>query len=663
MGIDPDGKVLPSIMMAGGNHTKNPKKAKDPSAMPVIRDGMQHRAEAGMDIFQDEIVGHEHEPKSLKKKKLTNWWEREDFDCNFYSNSTEEMDYTQELGIIRNSTPAKEQLRNKTMKSVEYKMEKGENEQVAPLLQVLDQKQALYKSVPAIKQVGCHPVVLKDRRFSICGFQSRCLHYLLLLVFLLVLSGASVSAILYMMRLYGDNEAHNTLSSIRQYKKNSPFASELLPEYTWSAIANNNLGGRPSPQSSAYEWLLADPHLATYSTNQKVQRFVLATLYFSTRGGLDWHSSESWLSVSVSECGWYSTTKSNTEICDADGNYLRLSLSSNGLEGTLPAEIGLLSTLIELNLDFNRLTGGIPSTVGNMIRLNYLSLSWNRLSGSLPVEIGNLENLITLSMEGNALDQAIPTEIGQLHRLEKLVLSQRQGGKSGLVGKIPSELGQMESLKELNLQFNKLSGTIPSELMQLQFLQVLVLDFNRLTGTIPTHVGLQQPQQLVQLSLSDNRFEGTIPSQLGNLNQLRGLYLHSNRLTGTIPLELSQLSSTLNRLRLDANRLTGKLPSELGQLTQLEWLLVGKNNLQGGIPMEVGNQLKQLQILQLDNNSMSGGIDSLGGLERLQDLSVNGNSFLGTLPKNLCFLYQNGDMNLKADCFSLDCNCGCFCGA
>jgi len=70
-------------------------------------------------------------------------------------------------------------------------------------------------------------------------------------------------------------------------------------------------------------------------------------------------------------------------------NYL--DLASNDFIGTLPSEIGLLTSLIDLNLENNDFTGTIPSEIGLLTGLNFFSLSNNLLSGSIPSEVEALD--------------------------------------------------------------------------------------------------------------------------------------------------------------------------------------------------------------------------------------------------------------------------------
>jgi Leucine-rich repeat (LRR) protein len=78
-----------------------------------------------------------------------------------------------------------------------------------------------------------------------------------------------------------------------------------------------------------------------------------------------------------------------------------LDLEENRLEGTIPAEIGLLHDLQRLILQSNQITA-LPRTIGHLSNLTYLSVGENNLQ-FIPEEIANLENLESLYINDNPL--------------------------------------------------------------------------------------------------------------------------------------------------------------------------------------------------------------------------------------------------------------------
>ena len=67
-------------------------------------------------------------------------------------------------------------------------------------------------------------------------------------------------------------------------------------------------------------------------------------------------------------------------------------------------------------------------------------------------------------------------------------------------------------------------------------IEILELWDNKLVGPIPTELG--NLDSLTYLDVARKSFTGTIPTELGNLNYLAYLYMEENSLEGTIPLDL-----------------------------------------------------------------------------------------------------------------------------
>jgi hypothetical protein len=99
-----------------------------------------------------------------------------------------------------------------------------------------------------------------------------------------------------------------------------------------------------TPQNKALNWLANNTNLNLYSNATKIQRYALATLFYSTNG-TSWDKKDEWMSNS-NECLWYN---GGSSVC-SNGSVDTLSLSSNNLVGTIPNELALLSNLGEFSV-------------------------------------------------------------------------------------------------------------------------------------------------------------------------------------------------------------------------------------------------------------------------------------------------------------------------
>lgn len=274
------------------------------------------------------------------------------------------------------------------------------------------------------------------------------------------------------------------------------FKYDVLPDYTLLAF-----GYPASPQSRAYYWLENDVNRGDLSAGVALQRFVLATLFYATRGD-HWSRNLSWMAYPESECDWYNN-KFNS-ICNGARQLHTLSLPDNALQGTIPEELELLSSLNIVELQNNDLHGKFPRRIWSSWKhLVFLNLQNNSLSGTLPSDIGALAiatNLNTLNLRSNQFSGYLPTELGLL-----------------------------------KVEFMSLSG-------------------NRFSSTLPTELGTLL--NLEDLYLYDNSFRGTIPSTLGQLSKLTRLELHNNNLSGSVPQELCDLlyRGNLTTLTVDCAR-------------------------------------------------------------------------------------------------------------
>ena len=274
------------------------------------------------------------------------------------------------------------------------------------------------------------------------------------------------------------------------------------------------LNNSQSPQFRAYSWLLDNSDLNEYSEKQLLQRYSLATLYYATSGD-QWLANTFWLS-NFKECYWFGRTGSKKR-CNKKGEVIHLELDLNNLKGSLPPELGLLSSSLEsISLSGgpnSDLVGTLPSELGHLTRLKVLNVRNNDLSGTIPFEIENLKRLEKIDLSQNRFRGEIPTQIGALSNLRVLDVSLNY-----LSGNLPTELGRLKRCQTMSLEDNTLVSTIPTEIGKLRELELLKAGFNEF-DLLPTELGALKSVDFI--SFQNCGIAGTIPTELGNLRKLR----------------------------------------------------------------------------------------------------------------------------------------------
>ncbi|KAF3967819.1 hypothetical protein CMV_008221 [Castanea mollissima] len=114
---------------------------------------------------------------------------------------------------------------------------------------------------------------------------------------------------------------------------------------------------------------------------------------------------------STSPCTWFGIS------CNPAGSVIRINLTSSGLQGSVPPEIGHLTKLEFLHLVNNQFNGSIPQELGKLKSLTRLALYINALEGPIPASLGNLSNLAILYLFDNQISGSIPPELGNLSNL------------------------------------------------------------------------------------------------------------------------------------------------------------------------------------------------------------------------------------------------------
>jgi len=244
-----------------------------------------------------------------------------------------------------------------------------------------------------------------------------------------------------------------------------------------------------SPQLQALRWLsestsarenLQDTSPIDADTDL-AQRYALAVLYFAT-GGDSWkecsqdvtskcessdgsglQSSAHFLSGGP-VCSWFGLTCTNDQKKDI---VTWIDLSKNGLSGSIPNELSLLSDNLELLwLSGNpELGGNLPQWIGKMKHLQSLSFFDSGISGTIPDSLYNLSKLSSLRAYGSKLEGTISTKIGQLKNMQWLWMH----GCEFTGTTIPTELGSLKKLEALTMHGNAFGrDTLPSEVCDLR---------------------------------------------------------------------------------------------------------------------------------------------------------------------------------------------------
>lgn len=367
-------------------------------------------------------------------------------------------------------------------------------------------------------------------------------------------------------------------------------------EVVFNVDENEELESRKGVVTFAYGDIEQNVEVIQGGYEDTIERNALIAFYKATDGD-NWKNNTNWCTDKPLD-DWYGINVNEKR------RVVNIYIDDNNLRGTLPAELGNLSSLRSLEINRNKeLSGPIPKELGNLSNLEHLVFYISGLNGSIPKELGNLSKLRVLGIDNSKLSGSIPTELGNLTCLEELNLSQND-----LSGSIPSTLGNLSKLERLDLSFTALTGPIPKELGNLSNLKTLCLYYigykGGLTGEIPKELG--NLSKLENLWLNGNDLSGSIPPELGNLTCLKSLTLGANDLSGTIPVELGFLKN-LTHLRLEGNELTGVVPIELGNLTMLESFSLYKNQLSGPIP-EFISQMDSYATVWLYDNQFSGNL-------------------------------------------------------
>ncbi|XP_027342460.1 receptor-like kinase TMK3 [Abrus precatorius] len=243
-----------------------------------------------------------------------------------------------------------------------------------------------------------------------------------------------------------------------------------------------------------------------------------------------------------------------------------LRLSGNELAGAIPATFAQSSIqVLWLNdQQGGGLTGPID-VIASMIFLRQLWLHGNQFTGTIPRDIGNLTSLQELNLNSNQLVGLIPESLAHMN-LDILVLNNNK-----LMGPIP-EFKAANFSYDNNFFCQTKPGlecapevtTLLDFLDKLNYPSFLISDWS---GNEPcrastgTWFGLScnSNSEVSIINLPRHKLNGTLSPSLASLDSLLEIRLAGNNITGIVPGEFSELKS-LRLLDLSDNNLEPPLP-------------------------------------------------------------------------------------------------------
>ena len=149
------------------------------------------------------------------------------------------------------------------------------------------------------------------------------------------------------------------------------------------------------------------------------ERKALKEIYDLAKGR-EWTDSEHWTSEYKTCCDWHGV------MCDETDQVIELTLSNNALSGKLSESIGDLRALKVLDLSDNNIK--VRRQLRSYVRASILLFSLTHYTfisphqGSIPSEIGLLSSLTTVRLSHNSFVGSAPAELGTLERLELVQL-------------------------------------------------------------------------------------------------------------------------------------------------------------------------------------------------------------------------------------------------
>ena len=333
-----------------------------------------------------------------------------------------------------------------------------------------------------------------------------------------------------------------------------------------------------TPEDIALNWLItSDPwfrtsYLQTSSERFRIrQRYALLTLFFQQQQATSttdvepssWKNISGWLD-DEEECNWHGITCTPIDFGDGSGALMAvtsMNLQQQNISGTLPPDLGLLTSMENFEIYENDLYGTIPDSFNKWTNLTTFYVFHNKITGTVPFSVGQWSKLQQVSFAFNRMTGTLPSSIARWTNLDYFGAYGNQFN-----GSIPDGVGQWKNMLYFNIHRNSFSGSLPTSIGQLTELQTFNILDNRIIGSIPESIS-QWPRTFKSLSLAHNLMTGTLPSTMGLFTDLWYFDVAYNSFTGSIPAFVSIWSPRLKYFAMDHNNFTGLIPEEFCNVT------------------------------------------------------------------------------------------------
>ncbi|KAF6253460.1 hypothetical protein COO60DRAFT_419479 [Scenedesmus sp. NREL 46B-D3] len=334
-----------------------------------------------------------------------------------------------------------------------------------------------------------------------------------------------------------------------------------------------------------------------------------------------------------------------------------LVLRTAGLQGDLTCDI-ILPGLQLLSLTRNGLTGSIPSCFTQPATLLHLYLSDNALSGPLPDFSADSSLQLLFARDqyrdgAPSLGGSLPASLASARNLQYLQLS--NAGLSGGIGELPAGMKYFNmsanslegplpvlptSLVSLDFSLNNVVGRLPDDMSAYVHLVDVQAFGNNLQGPLPAKL----PPNLVQLAVAANGLSGQVPALPRGM---RYLSVAQNHLQGKLP--DGPGAAALWFADFSNNSFTEKIPSAFSQSEGLVYLNVSRNQLDG-IEAAAAWSTPSLVTLDMSHNNIAGHLmPELAQQPALTYINLSNNKLSGSLQPFAAALNPDGRVGAVFD--------------